>query len=244
MEERPAVGVADWSVRRRQWLKGLLVGLMTGAFFGIVLGILGMLPLLLGLFFFLLFGAVPGAVLFRFWDPIRPIPGIALWGGSLLVLVLTFVVSLYAEYYQLPGHVSMKVRMAVAGGYPKGYRRALLDSRVHRLVSDYLRERYGTPGPLAYLKWAASSGKIEIAEGPMRLDDSGTNAGQEPVVLMLSKPAVHRLHQPGKLWIIRVVGSLLLFALAMAMQVAPLRKPRPCETKPVEDGAQAEGKDA
>ncbi len=198
---------------------------------GLVLGFLAMMPLFLGLFFFLLLGLVPGAVLFRYADPVRPVPPGSLWVGSALVLMVIWCVSGYVEHRSLPGHVAVKVRRAVTGGFPKGYRRDVLDAHVAGIVRDHLRRRYGSDDIIGYVKWAATSGRIEIPAGPIRLTSPDAGPDQPPVELYLAKPALYRLHQPGRLWCVRVGVSFLLLALAIALQVTPLRKPAPTESK-------------
>jgi hypothetical protein len=186
-----------------------------------------MLPFFLGLFFFLLLGLVPSGVLFRFGDPIRPVPAWPLGVASVFILVVTYVVSAYVEYRLLPGHVAVKVRQNITGGFPKGYRRETLDAHVAQIVHDYLVQRYGTANPVGYVKWAATSGQITIPAEPIEIPGATGDGDPSPVTLELAKPAIHRLHQPGKLWCIRVAVSFGLLALAVVMQVFPLRKPVP-----------------
>ncbi len=226
------VAPADWQPRRGQWCKGVVAALHIGAMTGVVLGFLAMLPFFLGLFFFLLLGLVPGAVLFRFAYPLRPIPARSLFAGSLLVLLITWLVAGYTEYRSLSGRVAVKVRKAVTGGFPDGYRREVLNEHIDDWVNAYLRQRYGSDGPQGYVRWAATSGRIEVPPGTIELRDPKAASDEPPVKLDIAEPAVYRLPQPGILWCVRVLASLALLTLSITMQVVPLRKP---ETDPEDD---------
>lgn len=191
---------------------------------GGLLGFLALLPWFLGLFFFLLLGLLPGAVLFRFADPIRPVPAGSLWFSSIMILLAVWLTSAYAEYLMLPRHMAVKVRKSISGGFPEGYTRDALDAHIAKFVAEDLRKRYGSSGPIGYMKWASGSGRITFPAGTIRLRRSGPEATTRPVRLQLTNAAVHRLQQPALLWCIRVVVSFLLLILALAMQIAPLRK--------------------
>ncbi len=221
------VDVRPWPARKARWYKGLVVSALIGAFVGVLLGYLSMLPFFLGLFFFLLLGLIPGAVLFRFGDPIRPVPRASVWGGWLLLIGTIFLVSLYTEYLTLPGHVAVQVRKEITGGFPKGYRREALNAHVYDYVDAYLAERYGSSGPIAYLRWAATSGKVTFPAGTIELPRTRPDSNASPVKLLLANAATYRLPQPALLWCIRVAFSFVLLAFALALQIVPLGKPAP-----------------
>ncbi len=224
---------------RRRWLRGLLIALLTAAAVGSLLGYLAMLPFFLGLFFFLLLGLIPGSVLFRYGDPIRPVPSRHLWIASLLLFACTWCVAFYVEYHSLAGHVAVKVRKSIASGFPQGYRREALDDHVAGRVRDALRKGYGSSGLIGYVKWAARSGKIRIPAGTIQLSRAGNDADKPSVELVLADPVVYRLPQPALLWCIRVVMSFALLVLAFFLQVTALRKPQIIESAE-EDEAEGE----
>jgi len=230
----------DWSANRGRWLRGMVIALLTAAAVGSLLGYLAMLPFFLGLFFFLLLGLIPGAVLVRYGDPIRPVPSRHLWIASLLLFACTWCVACYVEYHSLAGHVAVKVRRSIASGFPKGYRREVLDDHIAGMVRDILREGYGSSGLMGYVKWAARSGRIRIPAGTIRLSRKGNDADGPPVVLVLKDPVVYRLPQPALLWCIRVVMSFGLLILAFFLQVTALRRPQMVESAE-EDEAEGEG---
>jgi len=196
----------------------------------VVLGYLALLPFFLGVFFFLLLGLIPGAVLFRFGHPIRPLSSRRIWGAAVPVVLVTWLVAGYVESRALPGHVAVKVRNSISGGFPPGYSRAALERHVANWVGDYLRREYGSAGLLAYVRWAGSRGRIEIPQGNIVLSDSRGAADPTTVTLQLSRPAVHQLQQPALLWCVRVIGSLLMLMLSMTLQLSPLRKAEPPTT--------------
>jgi hypothetical protein len=209
-----------------RWAVGVMVALVLGGGIGTLLGYLALLPFFVGLFFFLLLGLAPGAVLFRFGHPLRPMSLLRIWSGALPVVLVTFSVAVYVEYRALPRHVAVKVRKNVSG-FPAGYTRAALENRAAEMVGNYLRRRYGSDDLLAYIRWASRSGRIEIPQGPFTLRQRGSPATQPAVTLQLNHPAVHQLQQPGALWSIRVAASFVMLCLAMALQLGPLRKPDP-----------------
>ncbi len=221
-----------------QWFRGVLVALITGAGVGILLGFVSMLPFFLGLFFFLLLGLVPGAVLFRFGHPVRPIPRLPLWVGIILVLMTTWLVSGYVEYLSLPGHVAVKVRRNIPD-FPEGYTREKLNDYFAEFVHDDLKKRYGYAGMIGYVQWAADSGRMVVPPGVIRLAGGDTESPEDDVNLNMPVKTVYVLPQPAALWLIRVGFSLPLLALAIVMQVAPLRHPAP----PPEEDEEAEQED-
>jgi len=203
----------------------MVVTLLTSAGIGALLGYLAQLPFFLGVFFFMLLGLVPGAVLFRYADPIRPVPGRHLLAGSISILIVVWVLASYVEYLSLQQRVAVKVRNTITGGFPDGYRRDILNDHVADLVREDLRKRYGSEGMVGYVKWAADSGRIEIPAGTIRLPSVNGGADRQPVELSLPKPAIYRLPQPALLWCIRVGLSFVLLIFALILQIVPLRKP-------------------
>ncbi len=207
-----------------QWFKGTVAATLVGGLLGVVLGYLVLLPFFLGVFFFLLLGQLPGAVLFRFGHRVRPLSIARLWLGITPVVATTWLVAGYVEYRALPGQLTEKIRRCAAG-YPKGYDRTALRANVVQWLHRDFLPRYGSSGPVAYVRWASRSGKIEFPHKSVELSSADPSTSRPTITLQLSYPAIHQLNQPAAQWIVRVVGSLLMMVLAMWLQVGPLRKP-------------------
>jgi hypothetical protein len=220
-EDQPAVRVESVSTR---WRNGILMATFIAGLIGIILGYLALLPFFLGVFFFLLLGQLPGAVLFRYGDPIRPLSSRQLWLAGIPVVVIMWVVAGFVEYRAMPGQLAEKVRKCVTGGYPAGYERAAMDSYVRAWVVNEFYPKYGCCGLVAYVRWAGSRGWVEFPAKPIALSRPGASTTQ-PVTLYLGKAPVHQLNQPGILWIIRIVASTAMLVLGTFLQIGPLSKP-------------------
>ncbi|UCG33379.1 MAG: hypothetical protein JSU68_01865 [Phycisphaerales bacterium] len=191
-------------------MRAVGAGLLVGVPVSVLLSFAGLLPFYLGPFFFLLFGLAVGAGVFRVARPMRPVWRVSACAAAAAVIFPIFLASLLLENAQLGPHagkmVAKQVRELPAGMSPRQFRRT---------VGDRLREQIAAENPgsglLAYMCWAATSGRCEL-ELP---------AGAHPA------SAVYTMSQSPVGWTLRVIVSLILLAGGVLSQVLPLGKPEP-----------------
>ncbi len=91
--------------RSSDWPKGVLAGVGAALPIGWLLCYGALLPFFLGLFFFMLFGLLVGAVVFRIGQGARPIARSRIVGGTTVVVLAVMVVSLTVEGRDFPSQV-------------------------------------------------------------------------------------------------------------------------------------------
>jgi len=185
-----------------RWWKSVVSGLLVSLPVSWLLSYAGTLPFFLGLFFFVLFGLMIGAVMHRVAAPHRPYGTGALVAGTTLVVVGAWSVSLLKEGRDFPSD-----QAAHAGRKTRDIGSMEIDeyqSVVATRIQEFLLERYPPGGAIGYMRWASTSGEIRRGE-------------LEDVSLTLTAP------QSGYAWIIRVILSLALLAFGVGSQTLPLR---------------------
>jgi len=168
-----------------------------------LLSFAALFPFLLGLFFFILFGLIVGAVTYRFASKGRPYGQATILMGTSLIVATGWALSLLKEGWDFPTDMAAEtVRLSRDLG---GMSAAEYRKRVASDIRTHLVERYPPGGAFGYMRWALVSGEIKKGEIPL----------------------VHRTlrrEQHGVLWGVRVVLSLGLFAFGVASQTFPLRR--------------------
>jgi hypothetical protein len=193
-----------------RWLRAIAAGLLVGVPVSVLLSFAGLLPFYLGPFFFLLFGLAVGAGVFRVARPMRPVWRVSACAAAAAVIIPIFLASLRLEYAQLGPHagkmVAKKVRELPPGMSPRQFRRT-----VGKKLREQITAEYPGSGLLAYICWAATSGRCEL----------NLPAGAHPPT------ATYILSQSPVGWTLRVLVSLILLTGAVLSQVLPLGKPEP-----------------
>ena len=167
------------------------------------------LPFLLGLFFFMLFGLIIGAAMFRFGVRSRPLPKAQVVGATVLVALTCWLVSLTKECLDFPDDF-VKRAMPPKGVYippePGSYER--VRSQLREYIVSYLQREYPPGGALGYLQMAA--------------------AGEPVIVDMPGQPKKVRIPPPAKagVWWTRVILALVLGFVAIYSQTAALARAR------------------
>ena len=173
------------------------------------------LPFLLGIFFFLLFGLVIGATMFRFGRPQRPIARWRLRLATAAVTLFCMMLSLVKEGRDFRRNF---VNKAIEGRYVRftdssDYERVRV--QLTGFVSDYLRAHYPPGGVVGYLRYAAGKERMTI-------DLPG-----QPRPVRVPMPAA------AWLWWARIALGLTLGYAGVYSQVAALAKPeRQAEPSP------------
>lgn len=199
---------------------GILLGMLVGVPLGYLLCYASFLVTMLGLFFFMLFGLVIGAAVYRVWSPLQPMArwkvrlGVALvafaaWGSSLVWEGITFPVDVgkkaieQVEKIDTPGKRGMDVR-----------------ADAERATREYLAERHPPGGIVGYWRWALSEHSIAIpitgAKDPQPIHYSGT----------------------GWICVVRVVLSAAAMVVALYAVLIPLSRPPRSDTEEA-DNAEA-----
>jgi len=211
---------SDTSSRpRRIWLS-LVAGCVLGLPAGWLLASLAVLPMFLGLFFFLLLGLLIGATMYRFGKPAAPVPRSRLLAIGGITAVAIWGVALVVEYSNLPDDAVRTVRESFRGRYLAKEDVQKLQAEVRRHVPAELRENYPPGGFLGYLRWAAASGEMKCPR------------------VLAPDTEIHTLYQARTLWVVRVVVSLVLLGFALIAQFIGLAEPAKSTEEMVESEQQ------
>lgn len=196
------------------------IATLIGVPFIILLMYCAWLPLMMGMYFFILGGMLVGAIWFRLASRVRPVPAGAVRLRMVIMLVLLTSLYLVSEYYVKVGHLTrdmteLTIKYA-------GVNNTLQDRQARELeVADHVRQslrRYG-PGPLGYWIWAATNGQVPPME---------QYTGTRTITLPQNKAY----------YVLRVVFSVVLLGYGLRIMVKDLAK----VDEPVEIAEDALGK--
>ncbi len=192
--------------RLRAILANLLLVLTLANFNAWAFSHLGNLFYFLGLFFFILFGVIHGATVFRFLSAFRPIrrPTLICIGCFLVLLTWSGGLALEASY--LPEDVYDATIETFKRGLPPGLRAADFKTDVLAQTTDYLRENYGPNLTISYVQWELAGGSLDL-----------TVRGRE-------RSLAYERPQRGIGFALRVLISLVLVAYGMFSQIGVLTK--------------------
>lgn len=205
------------------WLS-LIGGCLLGLPIGWLLASLAVLPMFLGLFFFLILGLFIGAAMFRLGKAAAPVPkSILIIIGSIAALTV-WGTALVVEYRNLPQDAAQTVRDSFKKHSFAPQDKLRLQNETRDYVLAKLKKDYPPGGFIGYLRWAATKGTIECP----RIFSNDTET--------------HTLHQRGPMWIIRVLLSLLLLGFTIFAQFLGLAQSAPSAsgTAPSEQQSHAE----
>ena len=192
------------ATKPKRWALAVLVGAGAGLPLGWLLCYGALLPFFLGLFFFLLFGLLLGAVIYRVGAPARPMPRGRLVLGTAVVAFVTWAVSIAVEGYDFPRQMADKAigdhrKLPEGTATAEEFRRESAEQ-----VARYLREHYAPGGVIGYIRWAVSSGRLERGVGQLR------------------RP--YQASQPRGWWVLRVLLSIGLLGFGIHSQVGSLTR--------------------
>jgi len=183
---------------------GLIWGLVFATPLAILLSFVGLLVFYLGLFFFMMFGLLIGALMYRKWAPLRPLGRQQLILSVAIVTLYTWGGALYLEGRRIPINVSK-----AAIGQTKTLPKDMDNHEAMAIFQDetrrFLGEHYPPGDVVGYLRWMMSA---------------------EPMAISLGqgyKTIEYEQRQSRVGFPIRVGLSLVLFAFALGSQVMPLR---------------------
>lgn len=160
-ESMTTPGSGGRSALGRMTIAGLLIATPLGA----ILSMLGLLFMFLGLFFFILFGLLIGAVMYRTGHSARPLARSGLVFVGTVVSMYAWFFGLYLEAYSQPRKISEKV-LQETPKIPLDMTRAEALASVGHQVRDYFREHYGSAGIVGYSRWILSGESIDMRVTP------------------------------------------------------------------------------
>jgi hypothetical protein len=197
-----------------RWWWAIVVGVLLAVPFGWLLSYAAALLALIGLFFFMLFGLVIGAAMFRIGQAARPVSLWKLKLGVALVVLVGWTISIAVEAHDFPDDVAKRALRTKAFRQRPGQTREdpgrspqEITAEIVRGVQAHLRDHYAPGGMIGYVRWAVTSSEFPV-------DVEGV-------------PQTIRLHFSGNRgwWVIRGVLSIVLFAFAVYSLVRILRFP-------------------
>ena len=206
--EQATTGSAAGSAR---WWMAVVVGMAVAIPLGWLLSFAAALFVFLGLFFFMLFGLLIGAAMFRIGRTARPIAKWRIRIGTAMVVLVGWGVSMAIECHDFPSDIAERTigefRVRPDGMTPDDIKR-----QAAQWVRAHLREHYPPGGAIGYVRWKLSSDRLDVQ--------------LQGVALPLD---LHFADNKGW-WLARVLLSILLFAFAVHSIVRPLATPEPADT--------------
>jgi len=199
--EPNAVCRSGWSWR---WWLAVLVGLVVSVPLVYLLSLAALLPFYLGLFFFILFGLLIGAAVYRVASPARPYHGGSVLLGTTLLVVVCWTGSIVLEAERFPQQMAgeaIESARHLDGRTAQQFRDEVADS-----VRNFLSERYPPGGVLGYMRWSLTSSVLNKAD-----------------IEGLRKTIKSSQSKHG--WAIRVVLSIALLGFGIGSQTFSLRAP-------------------
>jgi hypothetical protein len=196
----PQAGATSGASSGRWWFAVFLGGVFSLPF-SWLLSFGALLPFLLGLFFFALFGLIIGALVFRIAAPGRPYGKGAIVVGTTVIVLVCWCTAFVLESRDFPREMGQKATDAT---------RSINMTRqqhIEKMAEDvraYLREEYPPGGLIGYVRWSLTDGRIKkgVLDGPRKT---------------LKRDQVKHW------WAIRVVLSIGLLAFGVASMTWPLR---------------------
>ena len=208
----------------------LAVGVLLGLPVGWLLGILIFLPFMLGLFFYMLFGLLVGAAVYRVAGPAAPVRRPVAFAIGLAVTLLIWCTSLAGEYYNVRGYSIYRYGSQGIAWYP-------VDGDVTRSVRRWFAYRSFKPEQIAKLRAETRSAFLKELDG--KYPPGGfigfirwSVVNDKPIrIPRIFSPSFEpcRPPQQGPGWLIRLALSLILLGGATLSQVLGLAAPSAAE---------------
>jgi len=198
----PIVGAAPKRSHARWW-SATTVATIVSLPLAWLLSYAALLPFYIGLFFFMLFGLMIGAVTFRIAAPGRPYGRFAVLAGTTLIVGVCWTASIVKESWDFPADIAAKaVRRArdIGGRSADDYRAVVAQE-----VRAFLREHHPPGGVVGYARWMLLDG--EMKKGAIPSYDQA----------LRRSPARWG-------WAIRVVLSIVLLGFAVGSQTYSLSR--------------------
>jgi hypothetical protein len=198
-----------------RWWCAVLAGLLFSLPFSWLLSFGALLPFLLGLFFFALFGLIIGALVFRIAAPGRPYGKGAIVVGTTVIVLVCWCTAFVLESRDFPREMGQKATDAT-----RSIGDMTRQQYIEKMAEDvraYMREEYPPGGLIAYVRWSLTDGRIKkgVLDGPRK---------------------TLKRDQVRVWWAIRVVLSVGLLGFGVASMTWPLRLVEDSTSGPVSTG--------
>jgi hypothetical protein len=186
--------------------RSAVIATLIGVPFIILLMYCAWLPLLMGMYFFILGGMLVGAIWFRLAARVRPVPVGAVRLRMFAMLAVLVAIYMLSEYVVKRGHLSRDMAKLTVQMRPVKSL-AELHAREQE-AADHVRRslrRYG-PGPVGYWIWAATDGRLPPME---------PYTGKESI----------ELRQRQAFYVLRVIASVVLLWYGLRLMAKDLARP-------------------
>ncbi len=197
-------GRPDDSERKpSRWWLGVFVGSFVSLPTGWLLSYGAALPFLLGLFFFVLFGLILGAIVFRITGRGFKVGRTPLVLGTTLIVSLAWSMSIYEEARGFPTEISYQASAStrdLAGQSVQEFRSAIANA-----VRGFLARTYPPGGTIGYVRWVLLRGEVGPEDIP-------------------GLPRTIVRDQRGIFWAIRAILSVGLLAFGVGSQTLGLQE--------------------
>ncbi len=195
--------------------KSMAAGLVVAVLLGWTLLSHGLsLPFMLGLFFFMLFGLVIGAVIFRYAEGLRPMPRGRVVAVTAAVSVACWVAALGQECLSYP-HDFVEKALRHPRVYIPPNEVDRVEADLHTFIVKYLDTEYPPGGVIGYLRLAAAGRPVVV-----NIPTQPTPATIAPMV-------------PAWVWWSRTVLSVVLMYVAVWSVTRDLAKPPKAAAAPI-----------
>lgn len=210
--QEPAAPPAEFPwhpLRRQAWHRGILVGIVLTSALGWILARVVWLWFYFGLFFFLIAGLLVGAVAFRVARAARPLGARRILAGAALISIAAWVITVFWEYHHVATTIGVIPKYAEArnAAIRAGRPVAEIDAEATDSFKLGLRRNYPPGGPIGYVRWAVTSGEMDLA----------VRGYHEKV----------SISQRGYAWPLRSLISVILLAAGLWSNLESLRSPEP-----------------
>lgn len=177
---------------------------------------------MLGLFFFMLFGLIIGAAMYRTADKSKIVPRSNAIVATALVSLVCWSIAVTKEAVDYPENFVDNALENEKVRTPRGKVKEMR-SELHTFITDYLKSEYPPGGILGYFKMVGTGGAVELKISSQ-------------INTVMIKPRVSPL-----VWWIRVLASVVLLYVSIWSQVSLLTKPpKVREIRHVEDAGDDE----
>jgi len=187
-----------------RWWGSVCFGILFSIPFGWLLSYAAALPFFIGMFFFVLFGLIIGAAVFRVASKNAPYPSTPLVVGTTLIVLLIWSFTIVKESRDFPLEAAKHIADQTRDIGDQSIEEFRADVVVQ--VKQFLRTQYAPGGTIGYVRWVLTDGLLQANDF-------------DAVQRTVSAPQI-RLW-----WAVRVTLSIALLAFGIGSQTLTLKNP-------------------
>lgn len=187
-----------------RWWASVCFGVVFSVPFAWLLSYAAALPFFIGMFFFVLFGLVIGAAVFRLASKNAPYRTKPLVIGTTVIVLFIWSFTIIKESHDFPHDTAIQIanKTRDIGDQPVQE----FHAGVAEQVKQFLRTEYAPGGTLGYMRWV-------LTDGVLVKDDF------DAIKQTISAPQIKMW------WAVRVTLTVLLLAFGIGSQTLTLKKP-------------------